>query len=356
MIEILKMNILIDIGHPGHVHLFKNIAKKLAANGHSVIFAARKKSMIISLLDSLGFPYFIASKPRTGLIGLFYEMLEHDWHVLKLTLKYKIDLLMGTSVAAAHISKITRAKSMVFNEDDSDYVKLFAAAAYPFADYIVTPKVLRDTPSKSYRQHNSYHELAYLHPENFVPNPSILETLGVEEGEKFYILRLVAFKAHHDVGHGGITPQMQTDLINYLTTTGKVFITMEGEIPEEFAKYQLPLPPDQIHHALYYAAMLISDSQTMTMEAAVLGTPAIRYNTFVGRCSVITELEDKYNLALGYKPGEEVLFMKKISELNESEDTKKLWNNYKENMLADKEALDHWVINLINKEIFTKDN
>ena len=58
----------------------------------------------------------------------------------------------------------------------------------------------------------------------------------------------------------------------------------------------MPIPPESIHSLLYYAKMFIGDSQTMTTEAAILGTPALKCNTFAGKLSVPNELEEKYNL------------------------------------------------------------
>ena len=48
--------------------------------------------------------------------------------------------------------------------------------------------------------------------------------------------------------------------------------------------------------------MFIGDSQTMTSEAAVLGTPAIRCNSFVNRISYLEEEENTYELTFGFKP------------------------------------------------------
>ena len=44
------MNILIDIGHPAHVHLFKNFAWDMQNNGHKILFTCREKEFEIDLL------------------------------------------------------------------------------------------------------------------------------------------------------------------------------------------------------------------------------------------------------------------------------------------------------------------
>lgn len=347
------MRVLFDIGHPGHVHLFKNAAADLQRRGDQVVFAIRDRPLVGELLQHYGFDYHIASNVKTGLLGQMYELVEHDWHVLRLAQKHHCDLLVGTSVAVAHASRLCKAKSIVFNEDDFDYTKLFARITYPFSDVIAIPEILRDRKTSKHRCHNSYHELAYLHEDNFTPDKEVLNYLDVGDEEDFFLLRLVSFKAYHDVGHEGINKDMQLKLIELLSTRGKVFITMEGDLPAHLQPYKLPIPPHLIHHALSFASMLICDSQTMTLEAAVLGTPAIRYNTFVGLCSVIEEIEQQYELAFGFRPGQENEFFAKIEELISDPQTASHWSSKRERLLRDKVDLNKWMLDLFDQVYHT---
>jgi hypothetical protein len=47
--------------------------------------------------------------------------------------------------------------------------------------------------------------------------------------------------------------------------------------------------------------MYIGDSQSMAVEAALLGTPGIRFNDFAGKIGVLNELENEYTLTYGIK-------------------------------------------------------
>jgi predicted glycosyltransferase len=341
------MNILFDVGHPAHVHLFACAAHKLEERGHKVLFTIRDRALIPELLKAYGFGYQIASKPRTGKVGQSIELIEHDWNVFKVACKFKPDFMLGTSVAIAHVSRILKGKSIVFNEDDAKNTKLFANLAYPFADSIVTPAVLDDKKTHKYIPYEGYHELAYLHPNNFSPDPSILDELGVKKNTDFFILRFVAFKAFHDVDRKGFNIESQLKVVEMLSACGKVFITNEGDIPDALKPYQLPIPPHRIHHAINYAKMLISDGGTMPIEAAVLGTPAIVLNTFVDTCSVIKELENKYALLFGFHPGQEEEMFGKIDSLLQTKDLKKIWASRRDRMLAEKVDLTEWIVNLL---------
>ena len=51
------MRILIDIGHPGHVHLFRPFVLEMQKRSHIFLFTCRQKEFEIELLQSAGFSY-----------------------------------------------------------------------------------------------------------------------------------------------------------------------------------------------------------------------------------------------------------------------------------------------------------
>jgi uncharacterized protein len=344
------MNILVDVGHPGHVHLFRIPIQNWTSHGHSVVVTIRERDIVGQLLEAYGIPYQVASQARHGVGGLFYELIEHDWQVLQQVRKHKSDVLLGTSVAVAHVSRITPAKSLVFNEDDDENVKLFAKLTYPFADAIVVPDFVRGKRTPRHVIYNSCHELAYLHPNHYRPDAGVLDELGVKPGEPYFILRLVALKAYHDVGQAGISPAMRRKLIELLSQHGRVFITVEGALPEELRSYQIPMPPHRIHDAMNYAKLLVADSQTMTAEAAILGVPAIRCNTFVAKgVSLHDELEQKYGLTYGYLPSDEEKMFEKIQSLLALPDLQQEWQRRRAVYLNDKIDAAAWITQFVEE-------
>jgi len=70
------MKYLIDIGHPAHVHYFKNFAKVVIDKGAKVLFTCRDKDVTISLLKHFGFDYISFGhnyKSKAGKVfGLLY--------------------------------------------------------------------------------------------------------------------------------------------------------------------------------------------------------------------------------------------------------------------------------------------
>ena len=125
-------------------------------------------------------------------------------------------------------------------------------------------------------------------------------------------------------------------MIKDLKSHGKIFITTERKIEPELKKYQLKISPEKIHSLMYYATMLIGDSQTMTSEAALLGTPAIKCNSFAGKLSVPNEIEHKYGLCYSFLPEHFEKMVDKIKEILRIQNLKQEWQHRRQKMLADK--------------------
>ncbi|HRR53411.1 MAG TPA: DUF354 domain-containing protein, partial [Bacteroidales bacterium] len=118
----------------------------------------------------------------------------------------------------------------------------------------------------------------YLHPNVFTPNENVLKELGVEKNEKYALIRFVAWNATHDIGHRGFSKETKIKLVTELSKYIKVFISSEGDLPEELKGFQIKIKPENMHNALYYAQLLVGESATMASECAMVGTPAIYIN------------------------------------------------------------------------------
>jgi len=331
------MKILIDIGHPAHVHYYRNLANNLLRKGHNIYFTVKNIEIAKRLLSHYGFDYKVLPSKKDFMLGKIINQIKYDFILWWFCIKNKIDIAIGTSVSIAHISKISKVHSIIFDDDDDDVQPFVTKYANPFADVLLSPDALKGKRKrKDTIYFPGYMELAYLHPKQFTPDPNVLKEAGLKENEPFFILRFNAFKAHHDIGVEGLNLENKRKLINLLLDYGKVFITTEREIDPEFEQYRLPIAPEKIHSFLYYATMFIGDSQTMTSEAAVLGTPAIRSNSFVGRISYLEEQERIYGLTFGFKPDESDKMFKKIQELLSLKNLKEEWQLRRQKMLADK--------------------
>jgi predicted glycosyltransferase len=144
------------------------------------------------------------------------------------------------------------------------------------------------------------------------------------------------FKAHHDIGVKGLSLEQKLELINMLKPHGRIFITTEREIENELSEYQMNISPEKAHSLLAYATLLIGDSQTMTSEAAVLGVPSLRCNSFAGRISYLEEEEKKYGLTYAFLPEEFDKLKLKLTDLLQMDNLHEEWQKRRQIMLNNK--------------------
>ena len=296
------MNILIDIGHPGHVHLLHGVAAEMKKRGHKVFYSVRDIPVAKRLMEHYGMtPWVDLGGKKDSLMGKAQTVLSQDMQLLRFVRKNHIDLGLSSGLVLSHVSRLTKMKAFMFDDDDDAAEPLVTKYGHPLSDIVFTPDCIhRKTKHAVY--YAGTHELAYLHPNRFTPDPSVLQHAGLTEGERFFIMRFVALKGHHDVGQAGLSLEQKRALVDLLKAHGRVIITSERAVEPEFEPYRLPVPPEEIHSLMAYSSMFVGDSQTMTSEAAILGVPALKCNTFAGRLSVPNMLEDKYGLCYAYLP------------------------------------------------------
>ncbi len=80
----------------------------------------------------------------------------------------------------------------------------------------------------------------------------------------------------------------------------------------------------------------------MAAEAAILGVPAIRCSSFVGRLAYLEELEHRYELIESFLPADAPRLLQRIGELRPSAELAHTWGERRATMLADKIDLTSW--------------
>jgi hypothetical protein len=343
------MKILFHLGHPAHFHLFKNVILKLREKGNQILVVIKKKDVLEDLLQSSDIEYIniLPEGRKDGKLHVAIGQLKQDLMLWKVCNKFKPDILVGTSVAISHVGKLKGIPSINVNEDDAEIVPLYAKLAYPWATKIVAPQVCSVGKWKSKKvPYQGYHELAYLHPNNFIPSEEIASKY-VDTKEKYFIIRFAKLTAHHDDGVKGINSKIASKIIEILAEHGKVYITSERQLESEFEKYRIQIDPKDMHHVMSFAHLYIGDSQTMAAEAGVLGVPFIRFNDFVGRISYLKELEEKYKLGFGILPNEESKLYDTLIHLLEMENLKEIFENRRNKMLEESIDLAEFLTNLL---------
>lgn len=332
------MRILIYLGHPAHFYNYKNVIPKLKEDGHQVEILIKKKDVLQELLDDVGIPYHNILKEgrKDTKLGILWGTLKRAWRLNSYCAKFKPDILTGTSVENSWIGKLRHIPVININEDDAAVVPKYAKFSYPWADEILTPLVCDNGKwnGKSVK-YNGYHELAYLHPDNFTPDRAVVGKYFSTD-TPYFLIRFAKLKAHHDTGIKGIDADIAQKLIDILLPHGRVFISSERELEARFESYRIHIRPIDMHHVMAFADLYLGDSQTMAAEAGVLGIPFVRFNDFVGRIGYLRELEDVYKLGYGIKTDQVEQLYNTVETLLSMPDRKAVFQKRRMKMLSDK--------------------
>jgi predicted glycosyltransferase len=343
------MRLLFDINHPVQVHLLRHPLAELARRGHECHVVARDKDVTLSLLERFGIPHRVLAPVGHGTWGRLRELAQRELKLLAVARALRPRLIIGTSAHAARIARLVGARSIVVNDDDASAVPLFRWLAYPLASAIVTPDCLRhEDYGTRHLTYASYQQLFYLHPRRFHPDAQVRGELGLRAGDGYAVIRLSALGAHHDRGIRGIGEELILRLRDRLASRIQLFVSSEGPLSPRLESLRLPVPPERLHDVLAFAEFYLGDSQSVTAEAAVLGTPALRMNDFVGRLSYLKELEG-YGLAFGFKPGQTDELMQALDQILGREDRRAVFAQRRTRMLAEKIDPLPWFLDVIER-------
>ena len=339
-----SLRLLFDIGHPAHIHLFRRFIRYLQEKTpHQVIITARDKDLNKILLNHYHFKFYLTPSFRSGILSNLSELVYRDAFLFRLHQKYRFNLAIGTSANLGHLTFLTGIKSFNFVTDDDAVIPQLSWVDYPYVTRLIHPDCVQFRNRKHKRiVHPSYHALAFLHPNHFKPDPKIPEKYGLSPYE-YILIRRSALRAFHDHKFARSNPiwkQVKAHIKDF-----PLLISRENDPDFEIS-------PWDMHHILAFSKCIISDSQAMTAEAAVLGVPAFIYSRLAGRLGYLRELEHTYHLIHGYHPGpDDDRFISDIGVFLErsSKDIQSEWQSRRMKMLADKVDLSEWMIDYFSR-------
>ena len=298
------MKIFIDIGHPAHVHYFRNSIKILKEEGHLFCITARDKDVTIQLMNEYKIDYFNRGKGGKSLLAKLWYGIKTNWFLYKLAISYNPDIFLSfASPYAAQIAKIIGKPHIAFT--DTEHATLGNLAFIPFSHTIITPNAFQTNLGIKHIRFNGFMENAYLSKNYFKPSSDVLQKLNLSLNDKYVVIRLVSWTASHDIGHQGFSHKSVLKLIQLINKYAKIRITTEGKMHHDLQPYAMPsLNPSDIHHVLAHATLFIGEGATMASECAVLGTPCIYVNTL---SAGTLEEQEKQNLLVRLLDIDEIL-------------------------------------------------
>lgn len=339
------MRVLFDVTHPAHVHLFKNAIRALAADDHAVCITSRNKEVTTALLDAYGLNHTVLSTKGTSRAELVSEWSLRELRTIIFARKFDPDVVVSRALpSAVHAAALSGAASVVFT--DTEYAWKVSKLIAPFVDYWCTPEGFRRDYGDNQRYHKGFDELAYLHPNWFRPDGDRLRQYGVDPNERYFVLRFVSMAAHHDGSRSGFSPAAKRRLVEALSEYGNVYISSERPLPPDLNEYEAPVPPEEIHQLLAGAELMVGDSETMTTEAALLGTPTIRSNSHATdeALGVFVQLEER---GLVESIGDEAEAHDRAIELVTSPDAGHQWEQRRNSLLEDTVDVTEYMLGII---------
>lgn len=317
------MKIAFFINTPAQAYLFIPIVKILKEKGHETIILARDYRETLDVLNGMGVNYYLCTNTPNSKYG---KMLLFPYTVLmayKYLKRFKPDLIIGHSVDSVFTALFLKKSSIIFN--DNDFAPVQFVMMIPFVSAIITPNCFnRDLGDKQIRV-DSFKEIGYLHPDYFSPDKNIFSLMNISPNEKYVLLRFNVFDAAHDTGVKGFSHKEKRELVTKLEKYAKIFISFEGSLPNDMVRYSIKIPKHRIHDVLYYAQLVVADSNTIITEAAVLGTPGIVAHPKVNLIGNFIELGEKNSLIFKYENTKEAIdkAVELIQQTNLKEDWKK---------------------------------
>ena len=337
------MRILIDILHPAHVHFFRNFHAEMTDRGHQVCITARDKDRSVELLHAFGLPYQQISRQKSG-AGMAVEMTQRTARLMKIMRSFRPDVMtgiMGPSIALA--GAMRRVPAVVFY--DTEFAVQTNRIVYPLAYSVCTPDSYQGKVPGRHAQYAGYHELAYLHPNRFQPDPAVLGDCGIRPGEPYSIVRFVSWQAVHDRKERGLSAKQKLHLIEVLERHGRVLISSESPLEGRLADLAVPGRVEQIHHLIAHARLVVGESATMSSEAAVLGVPAVFIAT-TGR-GYTDDQERRYGLVRHFTEDRYDMALSAIEDI--LAEPAVTWPTARQRLLEEKIDVTAWMIDYFEK-------
>jgi len=332
------MNISFIINTPAQVHFLKGIIQDLNSKDHNIYPVARDHDDTIELLEEMNFEYFINSGFVDTKMGRILSLPKLVFGAYDYLNNLELDLIFGFGNYTAYISTLQNIPSIIFrNSPAQNFQTTFKVKLLkPFLDTIISPKSSTENLGDKQIKVNSFIEMNYLTTEYFTPDPKIFDILGISEEEDFALIRFNSFEAIHDIGKKSFDREKKIQLVDELNKYIKIFISAESDLPERLEKHRLQAPKHRIHDILYYSKLLVTDTQTMTTESAILGTPVIRSNSYVGENDMgnFIDLEENYGMIYNIKNANKAT--EKALELIKQDNLKEEWKEKRKKLIDDK--------------------
>lgn len=288
------------VGHPSQYYIFRALVWQLKEIGIPTLVTYNEKDIVSHLFAEkpFGDEVIRLKTPRSG-SGTVRHSLQFAGRVLELwwlMIRRRPAVSVATFVGAILAARAAGARSLVVTEDDYAVIRQSADIGYRFATAVIAPEVCDLGPYSHLKVgYRGSQKMVYLHGASDAPRLQV-------DGKPVALIRISSLNAHHDKGVSGVSVDLLLRIVSTLEPKWHVQISSEASLPKELAARVARIPLLEMHQMLAGVSLLIGDSQSMCVEAALLGTPSIRISGFTGRINILNVLEEEFGLTRAFKP------------------------------------------------------
>jgi predicted glycosyltransferase len=304
----------IDLTNSPHVLFFRPILRRLDDAGVPAVVTARDYAQTLGLLELYAIPHTVIGRHGGARLG------------------GKVTGLVRRSMALSRFGRSTRGIRQAVSHGSNDLavaaklLRLHSTVLHDFegattmhkinfrlADKVMVPAVIPwpalaalGLDERRYRPYAGIKEQVTL--ADFDPDPSVIDTLGLDAARPIAVLRPPATMSLY---HRGIENTLFDDVLAWLQASD-VQVVLLPRTPEQARGFQgaagvvIPAKPVDGPSLVYAADLVVSAGGTMNREAALLGTPT--WTTFAGELGAVDRmLIDGGSMAILERPDQLVI-------------------------------------------------
>ncbi len=357
------MKILFVLYHPVDPYIVFESARRIEESGGETFFLiVEKEDIIKKIVDAHSFKNKVIGRGKNSFLGKTLNIFNIFYGINRQIRKFKPNLIFsGTAPYTSFACKFNQIPLICW-EDTETATFNWKYAHKRIDSILMVESFYKDMPYDNVIKFNGYKELAYLHPNVFRPDKSILGELGLKELDKIVLMRFSALNAMHDIGLRSEALYNEDKIFNFINKIeklydAKVLISMtERDLSGRFSKYKLRLDPSKYIHLLANCTLYVGEGTTTASEAGVLGVPWIN----IQRTKRGYLIDQEENYGLGLRTDDVDFAFQKAEEFLKNETLKSEWKLKKDKLINDKidvSAFFTWfIMNYPNSHKIMKEN
>jgi uncharacterized protein len=293
---VTRRTVWIDLTNSPHVLFFRPILKRLDEAGVPSVVTARDFAQTLGLLELYGIPHTVIGRHGGARLG------------------GKVTGLARRSLALTRFGRATRGIRQAVSHGSNDLavaarlLRLHSTVLHDFegatamhrinfrlADKVMVPEVIPwsalaalGLDQRRYRPYAGIKEQVTL--ADFEPDPTVLETLGLDAARPIAVLRPPATMSLY---HRGIENTLFDQVLDYLRSS-EAQVVLLPRTPDQVRGFAgmtgvtVPATPVDGPSLVFAADLVVSAGGTMNREAALLGTPT--WTTFAGELGAVDRM------------------------------------------------------------------